>query len=352
MLPRGPALVAAMLAVERAGLPFAVYDPAYPAERHAAMDAALRPGLRITDAPGDGRDGVDAGQAPEGGTGIDALVLEEADPARDGSPPGPMPAGTRYALFTSGTTGRPKCLLADGSGLDAFLARARADWDVTPADRVAFLGGLGHDPMLRDVLLPLTAGATLCVPPEDARRDPASLFAWMRDAAITVAHLTPQLARIAVIGARGEGLPALRRVVLGGDALPATLAADMRDVMPRATITNLYGATETPQAASLFDLPRSAPSGDRDAAPDWTVCPVGRGAGARRLVLDRDGVPGGLRRAGRDRRRGTRPGRDLRRGLRAGRTPPRARAGRPLSSRRRASPRAISVFGCPRATCW
>ncbi|MCQ0970152.1 AMP-binding protein [Paracoccus sp. TK19116] len=292
-LPRGPAIATAILAADRVGMVFAVYDPDYPANRRTAMDDALRPTLRlrpIEDSDGPGR----ASPAPcsriELASGRVSLVE-----AGTSAPITPLPRAARYALFTSGTTGRPKCVVADGRGLHRFLNRTREERTITHDDRFALLGGLGHDPMLRDLLLPLTSGATLHVPSEETRRNPYELFDWLAAARPTLLNLTPQMARVIGFGAGGRTLPSLRHVTFGGDMLGTDVVSTIRALAPIAAVSNLYGATETPQAASLYDLSGtqlgSEATDQGSPSCDWDVCPIGTSAGSRRLVLERDGQP-------------------------------------------------------------
>ncbi|WP_306752848.1 AMP-binding protein [Paracoccus actinidiae] len=307
-LPRGLATATAILAADRVGAVFAVYDPDYPPNRRCAMDNALRPILRLRAAASEFatayRSDPDAGR----GNGTHHKDRDMGSPSVINLASGalvllntgietplvPLPGAARYALFTSGTTGRPKCVLADGRGLCRFLERTRMDRAITADDRFALLGGLGHDPMLRDVLLPLTSGAMLHVPSEDTRRDPYALFEWLSSVRPTMLHLTPQLARFLAFGARGRTLPTLRHATFGGDMLTADAIAVFQAIAPKAAISNLYGATETPQAASLYDLApgemEDQESGDgKAAARHWDICPVGHSAGSRRLVLEFDG---------------------------------------------------------------
>ena len=74
------------------------------------------------------------------------------------------PNGPAYIFFTSGTTGVPKAVLGCHKGLSHFLAWQRDTFNVGPGDRVAQLTNLSFDAVLRDVFLPLTSGAELCLP--------------------------------------------------------------------------------------------------------------------------------------------------------------------------------------------
>ncbi|MHA4820226.1 condensation domain-containing protein, partial [Streptomyces aculeolatus] len=97
-LPRGVEMVAAMLAVWKAGAAYVPLDPAYPAERLAFMVADS--GAQVVLSTGD--------LAPEGAVRLDEVAGEIA--AESAEPLGGVlePGQLAYVIYTSGSTGRPK----------------------------------------------------------------------------------------------------------------------------------------------------------------------------------------------------------------------------------------------------
>jgi amino acid adenylation domain-containing protein len=152
------------------------------------------------------------------------------------------------------------------------------------------LSGLGHDPLLRDLFAPLWSGGVACVPSAEVREDPWALAAWLRESGVTVAHLTPALAEVAVVGSAAlphATLPAMRVVMLGGDVLRGRVVEGVRRIAPAARVVNVYGATETPQVMGWWEV-----TGAVDAD---SVVPLGRGIeGVQLLVLDARGRPCGI----------------------------------------------------------
>ncbi|GII04762.1 non-ribosomal peptide synthetase [Planobispora takensis] len=188
-----------------------------------------------------------------------------------------------YLSLTSGTTGDPKPVVTTDRPLAHF-----ADWyvrtfGITPQDRFALLSGLAHDPALRDMFVPVRAGAQLSVPGQELLRDPVRLAAWLREHAITVLHLTPQLA--AMLAGTGATLPAVRLVGVGGDRLTWAEAARLRRLTPAARLVAFYGTTETPQAHAWYEL------GEPTADPVPVGGPV---EGSEILVLAADGRRAGV----------------------------------------------------------
>jgi len=296
-------LPATLLGVLASGARWMIADPALPDQVLARQAAAVRPRAVVCLEPGSAVPAALAGLPV-----LHALPSPTATPAAAASAHLPdVPAGEQgYLLLTSGTTGEPKVVLTPERPLAHFAAWYPAAFGLTPSDRFALLGGLGHDPALRDAFIPLVLGARLCVPPEDLLRDPAGLFAWLRDEQVTVAHLTPQLARLLALAvgrvsgqesaaagngsaagngaAAGERL-ALRLAALGGDQGSAEDVATLRAMAPGVRVVNFYGTTETPQAQSVYEPPAGPPG---TGGP----LPAGRGIdGAMLLVLGPAGQP-------------------------------------------------------------
>ena len=93
-------------------------------------------------------------------------------------------------FFTSGSTGKPKAILGCHQGLSHFLDWQRNIFAIGSEDRVSQLIGLTFDPLLRDVFLPLTSGARLCLPTES---DLLDTIGWIKREEVTIVHTTPTL---------------------------------------------------------------------------------------------------------------------------------------------------------------
>jgi acyl-coenzyme A synthetase/AMP-(fatty) acid ligase/acyl carrier protein len=148
------------------------------------------------------------------------------------------------------------------------------------------LSGVSHDPLLRDVLTPLSLGATLCVPDPQDFDTPGGLATYVQEHGITVLHLTPALGRLLADAA--FPLPSLRYLFFGGDMLRDGLLQALRAQAPGATFVNFYGTTETPQAMGchVVEALRSGPDGR---------IPIGRGIeGCQLLIETAAGIQAGI----------------------------------------------------------
>ncbi len=225
-------------------------------------------------------------------------VLDSAEPGvlpveriAPGRPPGaawPGRGDTSHILFTSGTTGTPAAVRAPAEALSDAVRWYRERFAVHHGDRFAMLSGAAHDPVLRDVLVPLSTGATVCVPPPGLARRPERLFAWLESNRVTVLHATPGLLELVAAAAPGR-LGALRLVIVGGDLFTRGLLGRVRSFTD-AAVVNGYGATETPQLAACAEVlapGAPAPTGADEDRP----MPVGRGVAGRHVYI---AGPGGL----------------------------------------------------------
>jgi amino acid adenylation domain-containing protein len=152
-----------------------------------------------------------------------------------------------YALYTSGSTGTPKGVVVDHASLSAYLA-----WvDEVLLGPVDYLlpatSSLAFDASLKQLLGPLLAGREVRILPEETATQPTALASALASERFTAFNGVPALWS-AVLEAIESGEapvpPALRRVLLGGEALPPDLVERTRRLLPQVEIWNLYGPTE------------------------------------------------------------------------------------------------------------
>ncbi|MDX3660676.1 amino acid adenylation domain-containing protein [Streptomyces sp. ID05-26A] len=156
----------------------------------------------------------------------------------------PQPDDSAYVIFTSGTTGNPKGVEVPHSALAHFCAEINRAYRIGPGDRVLGFARPSFDVSVFEVFATLAAGATLCLPDLDTRRDPALLGEFLRAERITVAELPP-----ALMPQLDPDLPDLRLVSVGGEAFRGSLVAEWASA--DREFWNGYGPTETTVAVTL-----------------------------------------------------------------------------------------------------
>ncbi len=272
---KGYGVIVAMLAVWRSGGALLLLDPEQPAERRRVMTEES--GARLL---------IDLGIGAAEEAGWFTQVLHTDADGRGGIEaesvglPDLVESGPAYVFFTSGSMGVPKGVLGSHQGLGQFAVWQQQEFGIARSDHVALLTNLTFDVILRDICLPLTAGARLCIPEPN---DLASLPQWLAERHISVIHAVPTIARGWISDqSHPLHLAQLRYVFFAGEPLTDSLIRGWRRVFgPGSTLVNLYGPTET-TLCKLFHR-----VGDE---PDPRVQPLGRPMpGCQALVLSPSG---------------------------------------------------------------
>jgi amino acid adenylation domain-containing protein len=167
------------------------------------------------------------------------------------------PDDPAYVFFTSGSTGVPKGVLGCHKGLSHFLTWQREEFAIGPGDRVAQLTALSFDAVLRDIFLPLTSGATLCLPDSDDSRGSGETIAWLDRQQITVLHAVPSLAQSWLASRSAtHRLSCMRWAFFMGEPLTETFVHLWRSITGNTgQIVNFYGPTETTLIKCFYRVP-------------------------------------------------------------------------------------------------
>ncbi len=262
-LPRTPDLVAALLAVHRAGAAYVPLDPTYPRERIDYILRDSRASLvlaqpRTTEVLGD-HAVVLAGQLPAAVEGAGVAAADDL----------------AYVIYTSGSTGRPK-----GVAIAHRQATARVQWahEMYSAEE---LGGVlastsvCFDLSVFELFATLTAGGTVVL------ADNALELPDLPDRdRVTLINTVPS----AMGGLTRDGAlpPSVRTVNLAGEPLTRALADAVYATPTVRRVFNLYGPSEDTTYSTWALVPR-----DVDDEPAiGTPLP-----GTRAYLLDDHGVP-------------------------------------------------------------
>jgi amino acid adenylation domain-containing protein len=253
--PRGFGLVGTMLGILMSGGAFLTIDPTLPAERKRVMLREARVKVVcLIGQPGDSDDILEALPVLRADSDLSLLRGPVRTFDRACSLPANHGDAPAYVFFTSGSTGQPKAILGCHQGLSHFLHWQRNTFAIGSEDRVSQLIGLTFDPLLRDVFLPLTSGATLCVPTES---DLLDTIGWIKRDGITVVHTTPTVMQSWLISVeRPIELESLRWLFISGEPLSDVLISNWRQkVRGPAQLVNLYGPTETTMVRCFYPVP-------------------------------------------------------------------------------------------------
>ncbi|MEZ0109049.1 amino acid adenylation domain-containing protein [Catenulispora sp. EB89] len=235
-LDRGIDLVCAMLAAVRLGAAFLCVDPSYPAARIRMMLDDATPAVVVgSPAPELLPAGVPAISVHEA---LDASVVESSGSETVTG------AHAAYLLYTSGSTGEPKGVVNTHAGLVNRIGVMQEAHGLGAADRVLVKAPTGFDVSVREVLWPLSAGATLIIARPGGHLDPGYLVELIEREGVTVIQMVPSLLGPFLDAIGPECCPSLKVVLCGGEALTPELRDRVFAKLPQAKLFNQYGPTE------------------------------------------------------------------------------------------------------------
>ncbi|MFD9886504.1 amino acid adenylation domain-containing protein [Streptomyces alboflavus] len=253
LLDRGPDLLAALLAVWKAGGAYLPLDPSHPAGRMKAVLADA--GARVLVLDSGGRDRI--GRPP----GIRLLLTDAATESAVTTAPDRTPDLDRlaYVIYTSGSTGRPKGVQITHAGLANHLVWAAAELAGQAEGGAPVFSSIAFDLVVPNLWAPLMAGRTVTLLPQDL--DLSTLGRLLEEAGpFAFVKMTPAHLEILSEQLSAEQVRALASVyVVAGEALPGRLVDRWA-----APVINEYGPTEASVGTCVFPAPDH---GNREIVP-------------------------------------------------------------------------------------
>ncbi|MEV0961457.1 amino acid adenylation domain-containing protein [Streptomyces sp. NPDC049910] len=282
-LDRGPSLIAALLAVWKAGGTYVPVDPSYPAERVASIVATSGARVALTSEAYAGRF-----------SSAQVLLADAHVSAWPATAPVRVDDLDRlaYVIFTSGSTGVPKGVEVTHRGLVNHVAWAARELAARGTGGAPLFSSVAFDLVVPNLWAPLVTGQRVFAVPQDT--EPGQLGrALLAEAPYSFVKLTPghlDLLAEQLTTEQADELAAV--VVVAGEALPGTTADRSLDILGPDRLINEYGPTEASVGSTVF--PVTEPAGRE-------VVPIGRPLpNMRTYVLDSAmypvpvGVPGEL----------------------------------------------------------
>jgi mycobactin peptide synthetase MbtE len=246
LLDKSPELVITALGVLKAGAVYLPVDPTYPQDRLTFIlgDADAKLVLR------------------EPVTGL--AHYPAAAPAQLIRPLSPQ--NTAYLIYTSGSTGLPKGVPVPHAPIAEYFVWFGDEYQVDETDRLLQVASPSFDVSIGEIFGTLICGARLVIPRPDGLRDIGYLTDLLARESITSMHFVPSLLGLFLSLPGVNQWRTLRRVPIGGEALPGEIADKFHATFD-ALLSNFYGPTETVVNATSYPV---------EGAQGTRVVPIGR----------------------------------------------------------------------------
>jgi amino acid adenylation domain-containing protein len=252
-IERSPEMVAAMLAILKAGGAYVPLDPKYPRERTSLLieDAAM-PVILATEST--------RRRMANGKARLVSLDGEADGIASQSVEPVICPATAEnmaYVIYTSGSTGKPKGVMVEHRNVVNFFAGMDRVIGAEPGVWLA-VTSISFDISILELLWTLTHGFQVVIHGDEGTH---TIAAEIVRYGITHLQSTPTLASMIVMDSNSlPALAKLKKVFLGGEALPPSLVRQIRQVF-RGEMFNMYGPTETTIWSTTCRIPAEVSAG-------------------------------------------------------------------------------------------
>ncbi|MBY7849005.1 amino acid adenylation domain-containing protein [Vibrio fluvialis] len=242
-LPRSAAHVIATLSCALSGVIWVPIDAASPPERKTYLLSHCQPALVIV-----ASDDVENVEHPhcvamrellQPALKAARLPSQEVLRARSHSE---APA---YYLYTSGTTGQPKCVVLNNRATANVLHHTLAAWQVNERDVMLSVTPLHHDMSVFDLLGSLCAGAALVIPEPEAEKDALHWNTLVERHSVTLWCSVPAILEMLLACQSTSQGQSLRLIAQGGDYIKPQTIQTLRERLPNARLFSLGGPTET-----------------------------------------------------------------------------------------------------------
>lgn len=286
-LNRSIEMVTGILGCLIAGAAYIPIDPAYPRERMAEILANSNSLFCIT------QTGLFR-SSPK--SAVKVILLDAVSKSiqrlpSDGLENMSAEKDLAYIIYTSGSTGAPKGVMVSHDSLRNFVRVSQSGLDVASDDVYLQSASISYALAVRQIMVPLSRGATLVVASDEQMRDPLRLFEEIKRTRVTLMDVVPSFWRM--INKRLQDLPEacrsdllqnhLRRIVCVGEALRMETPRDWRALAGnKVELVNIFGQTETTGVVATYPIPA--------AGDDGLACavPIGQAIAQTRLYILND----------------------------------------------------------------
>jgi amino acid adenylation domain-containing protein len=297
-IDRSLEMAVGILGILKAGGAYLPLDPEYPTERLAFMLADARPALVLTKSklekglpqklqrenhspvslgegawesacdPAGPHPKPPAGAAENEATIVlldqDWPVISQNSVANPTN--GPSPNDLAYVIYTSGSTGIPKGVMITHGNLANYLCALNHELQISADDRYLHIASIAFSSSRRQLMLPLSQGATVVIATSDQRKDPSALLEMVKSRGVTVMDAVPSFWRNCTAILSGFSATERRRLLDNQLRLMLSASEPLLSDIPHtwtsefghpARHIHMFGQTETAGIVSLYRVPEN-----------------------------------------------------------------------------------------------
>ncbi|GAA0331130.1 hypothetical protein GCM10009087_46620 [Sphingomonas oligophenolica] len=239
-----PSRLVAVLAVLKAGGCYVPLDPSLPSALLGELIADCAPRVVLSQ--------FDVIDALSGVHQVPILALAENWADKPGAPDDDLPeaaapGNAAYLIYTSGSTGRRKGVVITHRSLRHLVEMQTDAFGIGPGGHVLQFSSFGFDASVWEIFATLLSGACLYMAPRAELTPSAEMMDLLARWKIDMLTIPPSV----LLRLPAAELPALRTLVVAGEACPAELVDRWA---PGRRFFNAYGPTEATVCASFAEV--------------------------------------------------------------------------------------------------
>jgi amino acid adenylation domain-containing protein/thioester reductase-like protein len=247
----------ALLALMQIGAPFVMIDDKWPRSRIANALRRLKARRVVCDAsvviP------IEASTSSRITIAVENIDSSRVSAERDGSHVPVTAKDLMYGLFTSGSTGEPRCALNYHRGILNRFDNMNRRFKPEESGTVLQTSKHVYDGFLWQLFWPLTRGAKVILPKPSSAPDPLLFVELIARHQVTMTDIVPSIFKLwlRIVQTKPDTvrqLDSLRRILIGGEKINPSDVAAFRQFCPQVSFTNTYGPTEASIGMIMHDV--------------------------------------------------------------------------------------------------